>query len=272
MNMNKVSTLYHLICDYGVGDPAFAEVIQRFKNLDPVGSFNVVSVPAFSTLATGFWISQLSLWNSASNVVIFSNTAPRHDDFCARKGNDGEKFVFIELDNGFKIGAVNAGYSLSFVREHIKFFHKINTLAVGSQFRSRDYFPRAFVETLNGQRDLAEKLDTDIVPEIPNNKIAFIDGYGNIKTTIGDANFRMMSKISTGDKLLIKINGVSREVVYTDGIFEVESGVLTIAPGSSGDPKNRWLEIVLRRGSQNDPSAKDVFHASVEDNIFWEVS
>jgi len=105
--------LYHLICDYGVGDPAFAEVIQRFNVLDPVGQFNVVAVPEFSTIATGFWIAQLGLWNPIDSVVIFSNTAPRHDDHGARKGNEGEKFVYVVLDNGLRMGVVNSGFSLS---------------------------------------------------------------------------------------------------------------------------------------------------------------
>ncbi len=43
-----------LVADYGVGDPAFSEVIQRLKSHLPIVEVNPTSVPAFSTLATGF--------------------------------------------------------------------------------------------------------------------------------------------------------------------------------------------------------------------------
>lgn len=256
-------TLYQLICDYGVGDGAFAEVVQRFHALDPGAKVNVLSVPEFSTLATGFWIAQLGLWNPVANTVIFSNTAPRHDDHAPRDKNEGEKFVYVELDNGMKIGTVNSGYALSFVKERIVKFHKIVTEENGSQFRSRDYYPRALVETLNGERELGEELDVDSIPEVPENRIVYIDGYGNIKTSIRNKEL----KIKNNSKVNIEINGIERGAVCGNGIFEVKSGDLVLAPGSSGDPEDPFLEIVLRRGSSKDPSAGDIFGASVEDEI-----
>ncbi len=43
-----------LIADYGVGDPAFAEVIQKLHLLAPDIQIWPTSVPSFSTIATGF--------------------------------------------------------------------------------------------------------------------------------------------------------------------------------------------------------------------------
>lgn len=51
----------NLIADYGSGDPAFAEVAQRLLMVLPQAQLNLISVPPFSTLATGFWIAQLGL-------------------------------------------------------------------------------------------------------------------------------------------------------------------------------------------------------------------
>ena len=49
--------LVHIIADYGMGDLAFAEVVQRIKvhlpDMEPV----LTPVPAFSTIAAGFCIA-----------------------------------------------------------------------------------------------------------------------------------------------------------------------------------------------------------------------
>jgi hypothetical protein len=50
----KATVLVHIIADYGMGDLAFAEVVQRIKlhlpDMEPV----LTPVPAFSTIAAGF--------------------------------------------------------------------------------------------------------------------------------------------------------------------------------------------------------------------------
>lgn len=247
--------LYHLICDYGVGDPAFSEVIQRFHELDPYAHFNPISVPAFSTINTGFWIAQLAAYQPAKDMVVFSNTAPRHDDHKQRKANAGEQFVYAKLKNGTSIGVVNAGYALSFIKSHIDQINFVQTNNEGSQFRSRDFFPKAFYQTLEGQIPLGDTLDLDTIPDVPTNRIASIDGYGNIKTSTP----RSKVSYTTGQKLNITINGQTQPAIFSDGTFEVEAGQIAYAPGSSGDPADPFLEVFLRRGTLADPSAQDVF-------------
>jgi len=46
--------LVHIIADYGQGDLAFAEVVQRIKSLLPDAEPVLVPVPPFATLAAGF--------------------------------------------------------------------------------------------------------------------------------------------------------------------------------------------------------------------------
>ncbi len=53
--------LVHSIADYGHGDLAFAEVMQRIKLYLPDAEPMLTPVPAFSTLAAGFCIAQLAL-------------------------------------------------------------------------------------------------------------------------------------------------------------------------------------------------------------------
>lgn len=50
--------LVHIVADYGTGDLAFAEVIQRIKVYLPDAEPMPLPVPAFSTLAAGFCIAR----------------------------------------------------------------------------------------------------------------------------------------------------------------------------------------------------------------------
>lgn len=235
-----------MVADYGVGDPAFGEVIQKIKYLLPSASINPTAVPAFSTLATGFWINQYSLQPRPKNFIIYSNTAPRKDTKQKRKANAGEKFVYVQLQNNCQVLAVNSGYCLSFVKNRIKKFKAVKVANQGSQFRSRDFYPQAVVEVLQkNQKILGKKLDPKIIPELPQNRLAFVDGYGNLKTTIPDEQV----KFEPGAKVKIKLNEVVRTAYYTQGNFEVKEGELAFAPGSSGQEDDRFLEIFLRGGS-----------------------
>ena len=241
-----MSHFIQLVADYGVGDPAFSEVIQRLKSHLPTVEVNPTSVPAFSTLATGFWIGQFGLQPQPENFIIYSNTAPRKDAKQERKANEGEKFVFAQLDNGCQIMAVNSGYCLSFVKNHIEQLCKVNIPNKGSQFRSRDFYPYAVTEVLkNNKKIIGEAMDLDLIPNLPNNKLAFVDGYGNLKTTIGKKEI----DFKPGQKVKIFLNGVVRTAIYAQGNFEVKEGELAFAPGSSGEKDNHFLEIFLRGGS-----------------------
>jgi hypothetical protein len=53
--------LVHIVADYGHGDLAFAEVVQRLKYYLPDAEAMLTTVPPFSTLAAGFCIAQLGL-------------------------------------------------------------------------------------------------------------------------------------------------------------------------------------------------------------------
>jgi hypothetical protein len=103
--------LIHLIADYGIGDPAFAEVTQRLLMALPKSHIHCLSVPSFSTLATGFWVAQLGLTPGPSERLIYHNCAPRQDDPEARRNNEGEGLTYALLPNGVKVVGVFAGYT-----------------------------------------------------------------------------------------------------------------------------------------------------------------
>lgn len=237
--MNK---FIHLIADYGVGDPSFNEVSQKLIILDPEVRVNHTSVPAFSTLATGFWMAQYASVNPIPGMLIYSNTAPRKDKKEIRTHNEGEDLVYAKLKNGIEIVGVNSGFCFSFVKPEIAEFKVINVANKGSQFRSRDFFPEAVIGILHkDQNFLGSAISAEIIPMVPKNRICWIDGYGNLKTSIRLSEI----KFQTGNTVVISLNGIKRIAYFTDGTFSVPEGNLAFAPGSSGGG-DRFMEIFLR--------------------------
>jgi hypothetical protein len=177
--------LVHIIADYGFGDLAFAEVVQRLKLYLPDAEPILTPVPAFATLAAGFCVAQLGLNKAPTGTIIYHNVAPREDDEQARAGNAGERLAFARLPTGVRVVGVNAGYAFSFVRDLAVELRWAAVAAEGSQFRSRDLFPEAAGAIALGQPDaLGEEIPPSDIPDVPPNCIAYIDGYGNLKTTI----------------------------------------------------------------------------------------
>jgi len=242
----KPLPLIHIVADYGTGDLAFAEVIQRFKYLLPQAEIFPISTPPFSTLNTGFIISQLSLYNPNDRLFIFSNTAPRKDDAQQRTDNEGEKFKYALLDNHVQVCGVDAGWCFSFIKPHIKEFRLIKVASKGSQFRSRDFFPAASAGIIRGEnaKYLGKKIPLKDIPRIPTNRIMHIDPYGNIKTTIRKSAI----KFTSGQKIRVVINHLYQTGIYANGNFSVKSGDFAFAPGSSGGD-NPFMEIFLRSGN-----------------------
>ncbi|MEM9534296.1 MAG: hypothetical protein AAF268_13370 [Cyanobacteria bacterium P01_A01_bin.3] len=242
--------LLHLIADYGPNDPAFVEVAQRLYQHLPNAHVQYLSVPPFSTLATGFWIAQLGLNDGPTSRCIYHNCAPRHDNPDARMDNEGEGLTFAELCNGVKVVGVWAGYTLSFIKEFATSIHSVDVSRAGSQFRSRDVFPKTAASLLNGDRySLGTPIPASQVPDIPTNRVAWIDGYGNLKTTIPASSV----PLTPSTPVTVRVGDVVSNAVFSDGSFEVPEGTLAFAPGSSGwtigSKSCRWIELFLRGGS-----------------------
>jgi len=244
MEKSMNPTLIQLIADYGVGDPAFGEVIQKLHSLYPVAMVHATSVPSFSTIATGFWTFQYAMVNSGSDVVIYTNTAPRKDNQASRIENEGEHLAYALLKNGVKVVGVNASHTFTFIKSYIKEFYAVKVANKGSQFRSRDFYPEAVVGIMNNDtKYIGEKLDINRLYEIPERRIAWIDGYGNMKTTVRQSD---MKKYTSGQPLLVTIGDMKRTAWYSNGTFSVREGELAFAAGSSGEKNNPFMELFLR--------------------------
>jgi S-adenosylmethionine hydrolase len=103
------------------------------------------------------------------------------------------------------------------------------------------------------------------VPDVPLNRIAYVDGYGNLKTTIEAATV----KVQSNTVVHVRIGEVELEATVSDGSFEVEEGRLAFAPGSSGwkeagGEEVRWMELFLRGGSARKAFNNPPIDAGVE--------
>ncbi|OGG11510.1 hypothetical protein A2Z00_02655 [Candidatus Gottesmanbacteria bacterium RBG_13_45_10] len=236
-------SLIQLIADYGISDPAFGEVIQKLTLLYRPARVVRTSVPPFSTIATGFWTAQYALVNPVPDMIIYTNTAPRQDNKESRDDNEGEHLIYALLKNGVKVVGVNAGFCFSFIKRDIKALHRVNVSNKGSQFRSRDFYPEAVIGIARGEEKfIGETLDVSVIPEVPSHRIAWVDGYGNMKTTIRASE---MKKYKSGQPFLVTIGSMKRTAWYSDGTFSVREGELAFAPGSSGG-RDRFMELFLR--------------------------
>ena len=244
------AVLVHIIADYGHGDLAFAEVVQRLKRHLPDAEPVLTPVPPFATLAAGFCVAQLGLNEAPAGTLVYHNVAPREDDPAGRAGNAGERLAFARLSTGVRVVGVNAGHAFSFVRAAAEELRWAAVPAEGSQFRSRDLFPQAAAAIALGRPGaLGETLRRGDVPAPPVNRIAYVDGYGNLKTTIPHDPLTGRP----GAAVRVRVGDVELEATTGDGSFAVEAGRLAFAPGSSGwtdarGRETRWMELFLRGG------------------------
>lgn len=237
--------IIQLVADYGNGDPAYAEVVQKLTFLDRHIRVNKVNVPKFSTVATAMWTFQLATVNAHSGLVIYSNTAPR---IKSAEGTYKEKyghFAYGELDNGVEVMAVHVGFTFSLIKSHMKSFHLINVPNIGSQFRSRDFYPDAVVGIARGNKKfIGEAIPLQSIPQMPDNLIGFIDGYGNLKTTLRQSKFH----IREGTRVKITVGGVIKQGHVGGETYHVKDGEVSFAPGSTGGD-DRFMEIWVRGDS-----------------------
>lgn len=242
-----------VIADYGpLSDMAFAEVTQSIYNqlddYDP--RVKEYSVPAFDTVQTGFFLAEAAINSKlGENHFFYVNTAPRHDDDKPRADAAGEKLVYMKLYNGVQILAVNSGHSLSFVKEAAVEIRVVNVENEGSQFRSRDFYPKVLGEIVRGDTSRLTKRKPKI-PDPPEDAVAFVDGYGNLKTTIDPKKL----KKHIGKYVSVEINGEKHFVRAGNSIFDVPDGLPCIAKGSSGwklqnGIRREFAEVVVRSGN-----------------------
>ena len=244
--------LVQLVADYGPGDLAFAEVIQRLALRLEDATVVATPVPPFDTLSAGFCIGQLALTEGPPDRVVYHNVAPRADEDDPRPENEGEGLVAAWTDAGVLVLGPHAGHVLSFLGDRLARASTVEIPGSGSQFRSRDFFPAVLAELVAGEeRSLRRPLDPGALAPVPEETVVYVDGYGNLKTSWSNP------PAASGTTVRVTVGGRTETATVSDGTFEVASSELSFAPGSSGWPlasgeDRRFYELLLRGGSAAD--------------------
>lgn len=260
--------LLQIICDYAPGDLAWSEVVSALSGVLPdEWRMHVTSVGSFETISTGFAAAQLALSVPPlrpEKLIVFVNCAPRKDLRAARQNNEGEGLLYATIKNGVNVVAVNSGYSLSFLIDDIAELWTIDVDNSGSQFRSRDNFPRIIGRLAEGDTGfLRNRLQPkDHIPAPPGESVAYVDSFGNLKTTFreGDAQLK---RLAPGQRIKVTIGALIRAATVATGSFNVMEGDLAFAPGSSGHDKRYW-EFFQRGGSASAYFAHPVVGSKIE--------
>lgn len=246
--MTDQATLLHVICDYKAGGMEFGEITNRLQyHLEKPHAVRIhpTEVPPLDTMAIGFVTAQYAFAPHKGRMVIYGNAAPRRDSSKAMKNNQDQGIKYARLKNGVEIINVNSEYAFGFIKSEIVEFRNIECPDAGSQFRSRDYFPERVAKIVNEDRSiLTTELSISDIPEIPNNEVAWTDGFGNIKTTMRKSDLDEKG-LKNGQSVQVILNGVSMLGVIATGGFSVDRGVLAVNIGSSGYD-NPFVEFFLR--------------------------
>lgn len=254
-------TLLHVVCDYQAGGLEFGEIMSKFyQHLERPSELLVqqTSVPSLDTMAVGFVTAQYALSEFTGRMVIYGNAAPRKDEKKAIKNNGDHGIKYAKLKNGAEIINVNSDFAFGFVKDQIAEFRQIDCPNSGSQFRSRDFFPERVAKIIDGDYAvLQEKLNVADIPDVPNNLIAWTDGFGNMKTTMRASDLEKQG-FKAGDKVQVILNGVSMVGVIAIGGFSVDRGVLAVNIGSSGFD-NPFVEFFLRVHKMTEKTAAPRF-------------
>jgi hypothetical protein len=247
--------LVHLVADYGPGDLAAAEVRSSLAVHLPGADVVYTPVGPFDTVAAGFCVAQLALGVGPADRLVHHNVAPREDRDEPRQDNNGEPLVAARLSNGVLVVGVAAGSTFAFVRDEVEQAHLVDVPSSGSQFRSRDAFPPLLRRLLAGDTALlGERLEPVRLHDVPPQAVAYVDGYGNLKTTWQEP------PAEAGTRVRVRVGEVEAEAVVGGGTFAVPAGELSFAPGSSGwatrdGGQRRSCELLARAGARLSCSA-----------------
>lgn len=212
-----------------------------------------------STIHTSFLLSQIvqteEYLGRPNETVIFHNTDPRIYTKGSTVNAEGALPLIVKLKSGILVTGPNSGYSYSMIKNKIDVCFEYKGLNVHGQFHSRDLYSRIsahLMDYLEDEMEL-EEIEIDVIPDLKGYYIGHIDNFGNIKTTITHSEFK--GKFELGEKLKIRINGITKEAKYVSNLFGGVPGELVIYPGSSGPKDNRIIEITIwRHFNEKNPS------------------
>ena len=276
-------------------------IIATLSGVAPPRS-NYRDIPAQDWRAGAFDLAQFSRYRtSGPGNCIFVNCAPRLEQRGVQTDNTGEKIYAGMLPNGTVVAGVSP-HSFAFFRDLVAEtkmeIYEVGVQNKGSQFRSRDFFPwfskllahnlgqnhqgwkkdltveerRAFLKQLNFI-NTGSRLGLESIPDLVKKPVvARVDTHGNLKLSLTRSDV----KLEWLDRpLTVTINGKPYEAEIRDHMFDNDTPLAGIAPGSSGqwpdsskdDP--RFLEIALMGRSLRDDAG--ITDQLLKEGVFVEI-
>jgi hypothetical protein len=222
-----MTRLVQLVADYGPGELAYAELIQRLALAVPDAVVHLTRVAPGDTLAAGFCVAELALTEGPSDRIVAHDVGAGR--LCGGRTREGVWIV-----------GPDAGWSWSFVSDELSRLCRLDAsdLALACTHVAQGH-PHA----------VCDPVPRASVPPVPQRVVAYIDSAGNVKTTIAEA------PAPAGSRIHIRIGGASAHALVA-GAEAIPDGELALAAGS-GWPCRRggrrcFFELVVGGGSASD--------------------
>lgn len=239
-----MSRLLQLVADYGPGDLAFAELLQCLALVLPDAEVRATRVPPGDTLAAGFCVARLALGDGPADRLVLHDVvarpaSPSADLLCFARGHDGVAVI-----------GPNHGWSWSFVVDEVCGPCYLEVPAsTPARGRSPELLAAAVVRIAARQpHALRGPVPRAEVAPLPGRAVAYVDGDGNLATTMAQA------PAALGSRLRIRIGLVSAPARIAAAGERLPDGELVLRPASSGWPlrgggRCRLVELHLPGGS-----------------------
>lgn len=235
--------LVHLVADYGERDVAWADAVQRVAVAVPDAVVHRTPVAPTDTLAAGFCVAQLALNDGPPDRIVVHDIAPAEgeggdDRFCAGRSPDGVLVV-----------GPNVGWAWSFAVDGLHGLCHVDVPAAPNSPHARDYLAAALTHLLaRHPHAVCDDVPSDSVRPVPESVIAYLDGRGNVVTTLTEP------PAPPGTEVVLRVGGTKATVTVAESLATVPAGRLGLAPGDAGWPtregrRRRYLELTVRGGS-----------------------
>jgi hypothetical protein len=240
--------LVHLVTDRDAGDPARAELVARVLMGLPGAVVHVTSVPPRDTLATGFCVGQLVLCEPRPPRIVAHDVAAGPGDPGPWPSGARERLCIGRSVTGTLVVGPNVGWSWSFAVDELRGLCALDVSTRG-RHPDRERLPTAIAHARAGHpHAVRDPLLRSQVPRLPGDAVAFVDGRGNLKTTIPAL------PEAAGERVRVRIGDVAADATVTDGSVAVGDGELALAPASSewpaaDDRPAGYLELHMPGGS-----------------------